>query len=994
QAIDTWFIVISRTVKDLNSETLNDDGNGNGDGKSVLVAVLAMSVPATAISPYFTSTYYGLENTIERFTYCRAYPITGPNMNASDYLIESMKSFITVANFSSDSLEDLKQFMSTISLRTGYEVESGLSELVKYNMTKSDHCQLVEIVMDAAYPLLRQSAYNRSSTLNLTGLELPSPANSAIKIRLSEFVNALWINAGFTREEMDSIGHAVTEHIKELQSNYNDSTKRAGGQLPLVADTAACCSYTDWLSYYIDSGLAFLTRVRLGLSTRVIESRMAISSGFSFTKNKLTSGFSRLIPSRGAANTTLAGVTTTTAATTVAPSGLVNSVQEVPQFSSMPQLSTDQLNYHTVPRVTQQQQQHYEQYELVVTTRSSEQSPRTTIRQQFDEQFESISTTNIAAATRIVNQFSTMAKCCVDTHITMHRHFHRQDDAKMTTETATTSTQDLSSLSVVDVFCRPRHLCCTSVARCRTQSKARTRVITLPTTILRQKEQQATATVKIIANKMNVIITPELAKRLPQQQIECRNRNHFIRPNSVISILFALITSYCVSASTVTNIDNNNIPFFTYTPASASASYQPADQLLKQQQQQLLQHQHQQSFLQQRRHVVMRPSADQMVRNIDTMSALIEPVVESDLVEAPFGGAGSGTFQVPFTGDQASQLAAAQCQMPITWAGKWYQRGTKDPIKVSNSGISDKGVCRERKGDKFLFEHPQTRCLVCMVIIERHLNVLQYKESPADCQQDINNSNNQQSPQSTQLQSQSSTLERLCSEIAGDAQLDTLFRIDTPPIECPIVGHYTFTYDNCKDPVSSLESCTDKRQLNFRFNACPDVPGSEIKTEVLKCYADWTEGSNFYMIGRLESASNGADRGKFRCYMYEKSGNNDYLMAQSQDESCDGLFSASDGPRSMRITARVPHEQRCLFPSYLSEQQNWLHVDNSLIYMFGPNSSTFHVKETKEGNIIEESTCVRSMSLPPARSTLSSAPRSFDQFIVQTTKNCLGFAIE
>lgn len=182
------------------------------------------------------------------------------------------------------------------------------------------------------------------------------------------------------------------------------------------------------------------------------------------------------------------------------------------------------------------------------------------------------------------------------------------------------------------------------------------------------------------------------------------------------------------------------------------------------------------------------------------------------------------------------------CQLPPTWAGKWYQ-SNKEPIRVTNTEISDKGLCRDQKGDKYLFEFAGTNtgkqssspCLVCLVINERHLNVLQYKES--SCQpypanyfnrsNTISNNNNQVVNSLTELDH--SLLESICSDITGDAQLESLFRLETPSIECPINGQFSFTYDSCREPQSSLNSCIDKKQLNFKFNACPDVPGSESK---------------------------------------------------------------------------------------------------------------------------------------------------------------------
>lgn len=179
----------------------------------------------------------------------------------------------------------------------------------------------------------------------------------------------------------------------------------------------------------------------------------------------------------------------------------------------------------------------------------------------------------------------------------------------------------------------------------------------------------------------------------------------------------------------------------------------------------------------------------------------------------------------------ASPSSPISCQLPPTWAGKWYQ-SNKEPIRVTNTEISDKGVCRDQKGDKYLFEYAgntkqqSTPCLVCLVINERHLNVLQYKESTC---QSIPANHYNRSTNNLILDEDHSLLDSICSDITGDAQLESLFRLETPAIECPIYGQYSFTYDSCREPQSSLDSCIDKKQLNFKFSACPDVPGSESK---------------------------------------------------------------------------------------------------------------------------------------------------------------------
>lgn len=148
---------------------------------------------------------------------------------------------------------------------------------------------------------------------------------------------------------------------------------------------------------------------------------------------------------------------------------------------------------------------------------------------------------------------------------------------------------------------------------------------------------------------------------------------------------------------------------------------------------------------------------------------------------------------------------------------------------------------------------------------------------------------------------------------------------------------------------------------------------------MLKCYADWSEGNNYYMIGRLEHASNHQDKGKFRCFVYEKSSDGKYIqMAQSQEENCYGLLGPNEGPKTLRLTAKPPTTYKCHFPSYIqSLSENWLSVDNSLIYIFNQNSTKYQVKETKEGNVIEEATCLKQFNHParPAINNPSQNPQ-------------------
>ncbi|KAJ8891108.1 hypothetical protein PR048_010618 [Dryococelus australis] len=80
---------------------------------------------------------------------------------------------------------------------------------------------------------------------------------------------------------------------------------------------------------------------------------------------------------------------------------------------------------------------------------------------------------------------------------------------------------------------------------------------------------------------------------------------------------------------------------------------------------------------------------------------------------------------------------------------------------------------------------------------------------------------------------QKDSLDSLCSLIAGDATLISMFRSGAGATQCPFKGGppYTFSYNKgsgeCSSPPSIVDSCTDESRLLLRYQACPDVYGTE-----------------------------------------------------------------------------------------------------------------------------------------------------------------------
>ncbi|KAJ9598777.1 hypothetical protein L9F63_026688, partial [Diploptera punctata] len=233
------------------------------------------------------------------------------------------------------------------------------------------------------------------------------------------------------------------------------------------------------------------------------------------------------------------------------------------------------------------------------------------------------------------------------------------------------------------------------------------------------------------------------------------------------------------------------------------------------------------------------------------------------------------------------------CLFPNKWEGTWFQSGVRQSITIEKSRLSTKGRCVESEGDKFVVVDEKAGCFRCVVIHEKHANVLQLTTS-------------------TFCHKAKTALQSLCSLITGDALLYSMFRVEAIPVDCPFKGPLSFTYNRghgeCRSPVSSIDSCTEESRLLLRYQACPDVHGSESTVEELQCLATWKEGSSRYLVGKIHHNHATSNEDRYRCFVYEKStlpgardDGVDYRVAQSGDATCNGLFSPMEGSRTMTL---------------------------------------------------------------------------------------------
>ncbi|XP_030756930.1 LOW QUALITY PROTEIN: uncharacterized protein LOC115882824 [Sitophilus oryzae] len=286
------------------------------------------------------------------------------------------------------------------------------------------------------------------------------------------------------------------------------------------------------------------------------------------------------------------------------------------------------------------------------------------------------------------------------------------------------------------------------------------------------------------------------------------------------------------------------------------------------------------------------------------------------------------------------------CYFPEKWEGAWFQSGVRVPVIIEGPRLSTKGRCVGSDGDKFLMVDEKRACYRCVVIHEKHENVLQYKETFCHSRD---------------------ALPTLCSLITGDALLYSLFRENATPVQCPFRGPFTFTYNRghgeCRSPVSNIDTCTEDSKLLLSYQACPDIYGSESTVEELQCLASWKEGSVRYLVGQIHHHHVTSNEDRFRCFVYEKttpssenSDGVDYRVAQSGDATCNGLFSATEGSRTMTLR-RAPPINKCRFPSWLANYNHWHTLDYSASYSFHHRNSTLRI--TNSSGVEMKVVCVQ-----------------------------------
>lgn len=277
-----------------------------------------------------------------------------------------------------------------------------------------------------------------------------------------------------------------------------------------------------------------------------------------------------------------------------------------------------------------------------------------------------------------------------------------------------------------------------------------------------------------------------------------------------------------------------------------------------------------------------------------------------------------------------ARASTTNCSLPDSWRGRWFHSGVAAPVVITAKKIDFKGICTEQDRDRFLLKDPKHNCYRCLVVHQRHYNVLQYKETFCDT---------------------TGGLANVCDMLTGDSLLNSLFRLDAQPIPCPFPDSYTFTYarghSECAYPLSTVDSCTVEHKMLFRYQACPDVQGTESTQEELVCLGKWREGSNNYLVGKSDNPRATSDEDRYQCFVFKewsKGNNRGYHVAQSGDATCNGLYSIYGGSMRLVMQRMDPSGSRCNFPIWVEGGYIWHSLDSTTTLHVSRRNHTLRLK--------------------------------------------------
>lgn len=268
------------------------------------------------------------------------------------------------------------------------------------------------------------------------------------------------------------------------------------------------------------------------------------------------------------------------------------------------------------------------------------------------------------------------------------------------------------------------------------------------------------------------------------------------------------------------------------------------------------------------------------------------------------------------------QSACSLCNMPTAWHGLWYQRGMNSLLEITIDHIQTKGRCQDvlPVQQYYLFNDRINRCTRCLLFIDRHPNLLQYRESECNDADEL------------------SSVTLCPNMIAPDAPLYTLYRNNSKSQLCPIQAPFLLTNlikDGIKCPQSSSSSsyiseCANDHQ--FRLHLSPCLSFHQTFDLQLTCMATWIEGFNTYFVTRIHSKYN-----HYACFYFntkQKDLSSTFSLSMATDDSCRSLNSKqlttvmTLSSKNGRINT-IDTNNSCTFPNDIQQYQ-WYSLNRTI----------------------------------------------------------------
>ncbi|KAF4516761.1 hypothetical protein B566_EDAN004600 [Ephemera danica] len=265
-------------------------------------------------------------------------------------------------------------------------------------------------------------------------------------------------------------------------------------------------------------------------------------------------------------------------------------------------------------------------------------------------------------------------------------------------------------------------------------------------------------------------------------------------------------------------------------------------------------------------------------------------------------------------------FVAGACRFPEAWSGRWFQSGVTQLLAINASLIETKGSCVENDGDKYILEDKWEQCFRCVVIHEKHHNVLQYKETFCVPR---------------------GPLEQLCGEITGDATLFSMFRSDAAPVACPFKGPFSFTYNRgsgeCARPPSRIDSCAEDSQfhktLAFLVSFCLASNSKAACVILCKSCCNLSMVQHIYE-NNIENKS--YYKSKLKQAIILKVKNTSITEAKKHHETFDGI------KINTNFTSES-HASQCKFPGWVTEHHHWRTLDHRRSFQFSHKNATLRI---------------------------------------------------